>query len=102
MPLLLLLVKPSPNELFVFFVSDQKKREKKSMLDFTGIRPGFAGIIIEGILGKKIKSGHVRRLVIAVLTDRVLELKIFETLRGLIEKIETLGVELKIAANFEG
>ena len=39
--------------------------------------------------------------VIAVLTDIVLELKIFETLEGLIEKIATLEVELKIVANFE-
>jgi hypothetical protein len=40
--------------------------------------------------------------IIAVLTDEVLELKIFETLVGSIEKIETLGVELKIATNFGG
>jgi hypothetical protein len=40
--------------------------------------------------------------VIAVLTDGVLELKNFETLEWSIEKIETLGVELKITANFKG
>jgi hypothetical protein len=42
--------------------------------------------------------------VIAALTDRVPELKKkkIETLGGSIEKIETLGVELKIDANFKG
>jgi hypothetical protein len=51
MPLLLSSVKPSPNELFVFFVGDQKKKkkEKKSVLDFVGIRPGFARITVDGI-----------------------------------------------------
>jgi hypothetical protein len=40
--------------------------------------------------------------VIADLADGLPELKIFETLEGSIEKIETLEVELKIAANFRG
>jgi hypothetical protein len=40
--------------------------------------------------------------VIAGLTDELPELKNFKTLRGSIEKIETLGVELKTVANFEG
>jgi hypothetical protein len=38
--------------------------------------------------------------VIAVLTDGMLELKNFETLRGSIEKIKILEVESKIVANF--
>jgi hypothetical protein len=51
MPLLLSSVKPSPNELFVFFIEDQKKKkkEKKSVLDFVGIRLGFARITVDGI-----------------------------------------------------
>jgi hypothetical protein len=40
--------------------------------------------------------------VIVVLTNKVLELKNFEILRGSIEKIETSRVELKIATNFRG
>jgi hypothetical protein len=36
------------------------------------------------------------------LTDGVLGLRDFETLGGLIEKIEILVVELKITANFRG
>jgi hypothetical protein len=40
--------------------------------------------------------------IIAVLTNRVLELKIFEILEGSIEKIEILEVKMKIAANFKG
>jgi hypothetical protein len=40
--------------------------------------------------------------VIAALTDRVPELKNFETFGWSIEKIETLGVKLKIATNFVG
>jgi hypothetical protein len=52
MPLLLLLVKPSLNELFVFFVRDQKKKKKKT-LDFAGIQSGLARITVEDILEKK-------------------------------------------------
>jgi hypothetical protein len=38
--------------------------------------------------------------IVAVLTDRVFKLKKIKTLGGLIEKIETLRVKLKIADNF--
>jgi hypothetical protein len=39
-------------------------------------------------------------LVIVALTDGVPELKKIKSLRGLIEKIKTLGIELKIVDNF--
>ena len=61
-------------------------------------------ITVEGILKKKKKSKvHVTIVpsVIAVLTDGVPELKNFKTFGESIEKIETLEVKLKIAANFE-
>jgi hypothetical protein len=48
----------------------------------------FAGIIVEGILGKK--------------KSKVPKLKEIETLRGSIDKIETLVAELKVVANFRG
>jgi hypothetical protein len=48
----------------------------------------FVGITVEGILEKK--------------KSKVPELKEIETWGGLIEKIETLVAELKIAANFRG
>jgi hypothetical protein len=64
-------------------------------------------ITVKGILEKK-KSKVITCIVttilsiIAVLTNRVLELKIFEILEGSIEKIEILEVKMKIAANFKG
>jgi hypothetical protein len=56
---------------------------------------------------KNQKWSHVTHVttvpsVIPVLTDGVPELKNFKTLGGSIEKIEILGVELKIATNFGG
>jgi hypothetical protein len=53
----------------------------------------------------KIKNQKWSRAILSVivgLTDRVPKLKNFKTLGGPIEKIKILGVELKIAANFEG
>jgi hypothetical protein len=54
-------------------------KKKKSLLV-------FAGITVEGILGKK--------------KSKVSELKEIETLGGSIEKIENLVTKLKIAAKF--
>jgi hypothetical protein len=96
--------------LILFVRNHEKKKKKKeaSLPDFAGIQPGFAGITVEGILEKKNKkwsrATHMTIVlsVIVVLTNRVLELKIFEILRGSIKKIETSRVELKIATNFGG
>jgi hypothetical protein len=57
----------------------------------------FARITVEGYFGKKIS-----KVVNDGLTDRVLGLRDFETLRGSIVKIETSVTELKIVVNFKG
>jgi hypothetical protein len=73
------------------FIKDQKEKACQISLES----------LFEGILEKKKKSKWPCALsIIVVLIDGVAELKHFETLRGSTEKIETLVVELKIAANF--
>jgi hypothetical protein len=63
---------------------------------------------LRDILGKKYqkwsRAMHVTPipLINDGLTDKVLGLKDFETLRGLIMKIETSVAELKIDVNFRG
>jgi hypothetical protein len=68
----------------------------------------FVGITVDGYFGKKYpkwsRATHVTTvpLVNDDLTDIVLGLRDFETLKGSIVKIETLVAELEIAVNFSG
>jgi hypothetical protein len=74
--------------------------------DLAGIRQGITGITVKGYFGKKYQKWSRATNVTTVplvndsLTDEVLGLRDFETLRRSIVKIETLVAELKIAINF--
>jgi hypothetical protein len=74
-----------------------KKKKKKSLPVFAGIQRDFARITVDGSPESLLMAFWEKNN-----NSKVSELKEIETLRGSIEKIETLVAELEIAANFKG